>query len=73
MVKQLGVNYDETVKRWKTLIEMHTVNQHNMPITPDSESSWCTDSSDTEHEFEIEQFSTTGEVFKIRKPLQLAY
>ena len=55
MIKQLGENYDETVidKRWKTLNEMHTVNQH-MPINPNSNSSWCTDSSDTEHEFEIE-------------------
>ena len=57
IVKQLGEKYNETVKKWKKVIEMRTVD--NYPLAShDSDSSWCPESSDSE--FEIEQFSTTG-------------
>ena len=71
IVKQLGENYDETVKKWKKVIEMRAIDHDDHQLANcDSDSSWCTDSdgsqnSDSENEFEMEQFSTTGETCKI--------
>ena len=39
---------------------------HHLPTICDCDNSWHTKSSDTEHEFETEQFSMTGKVFNLK-------